>query len=77
MSTATHLDALHEAVTRLDAVWSDAGDAADLDRVGLVAANAALGTLQRVVDGLEAEVAARIAYESRPELEPSLVKEGL
>ena len=76
MSTTTHLDALHEAVTRLDAVWSDAADASDLDRAGLVAANAALGTLQRVVDGLEAEVAARIAYESRPELgAESLAKE--
>ncbi|HWV49612.1 MAG TPA: HNH endonuclease, partial [Microbacterium sp.] len=67
MST-THLDPLHEAVSRLDAVWSDAGDATDLDRPALVDANAALGVLHRLVDGLEAEVAARIAHESRPEL---------
>ncbi|MGF6824131.1 hypothetical protein M2317_003056, partial [Microbacterium sp. ZKA21] len=75
MST-THLDPLHEAVSRLDAVWSDASDAAGLDRAGLVAANAALGVLHRLVDGLEAEVAARIAHESRPELgAESLAKE--
>ncbi|MFB7251144.1 DUF222 domain-containing protein [Microbacterium sp. NPDC056234] len=75
MST-THLDALHEAVSRLDGVWADAGHAGDLDRAGLVAANTMLGVLHRVVDGLEAEVAARIAYESRRELgAESLAKE--
>ncbi|WP_460798055.1 DUF222 domain-containing protein [Microbacterium sp. GXF0217] len=75
MST-THLDPLHEAVTRLDAVWSDAADATGLDRAALVQANAALAVLHRLIDGLEAEVAARIASESRPELgAESLAKE--
>ncbi|UYO96974.1 HNH endonuclease [Microbacterium sp. M28] len=76
MSTTTHLDALHEAVSRLDAVWAEAADATELDRAGLVAANAALGALHRLVDALEAEVAAGIARESRADLgAASLAKE--
>ncbi|MFB7252405.1 DUF222 domain-containing protein [Microbacterium sp. NPDC056234] len=76
MSKTTHLDALHEAVSRLDAVWADAGHASDLSRAGLVAANDALGVLHRLVDALETEVAAGIARESRVELGAgSLAKE--
>lgn len=71
-----HLDALHEAVARLDAVWADAEDAVALDRPGLLSVNDALGELHRLVDGLQAEVAAGIAHESRPELGPdSLAKQ--
>ncbi|WP_243232794.1 HNH endonuclease signature motif containing protein [Microbacterium sp. CIAB417] len=66
--TTTHLEALHAAVSRLDAVWTDAEDAAGLDRAALIAANETLGTLNRVVTALQAEVAAGIAHESRAEL---------
>ncbi|UNK71523.1 HNH endonuclease signature motif containing protein [Microbacterium sp. H1-D42] len=63
-----HLSALHEAMDRLDAVWADAGDAAGLPRPRLVSTNAAIGLMRRQLDALQAEVAAEIAHESRPEL---------
>ncbi|GAB3601098.1 HNH endonuclease [Microbacterium tumbae] len=63
-----HLDVLHEAVNRLDAAWADAEGAGELGRLRLLAANDALGALHRLVDGLQAEVAAVIAHESRAEL---------
>ncbi len=71
-----HLSPLREAVASLDAVWGAAGDATELSRAQLVAANEAIGLLQRRVDAVHAEVAAGIAHESRPELGPgSLAKE--
>ncbi len=73
---AMQLDTLHEAVSRLDEVWTDASDTASLDRAGLIAANEALGALHRVIDGLHAQVAGSIAHESRRELGPdSLAKQ--
>lgn len=65
MSTLT---GLHEAMSHLDAAWADAGEAGDLSRSELVAVSAAIGVLQRRVDAVHVEVAARIAHESRPEL---------
>ncbi|WP_230115733.1 DUF222 domain-containing protein, partial [Microbacterium oxydans] len=59
---------VHEAVARLDAAWADVGDATDLSRGQLIAVNAAIGVLQRRVDAVQADVAAGIARESRPEL---------
>jgi hypothetical protein len=71
-----HLDPLHEALARLDSLWTDAGDAEDFSRAQLVEANDALGMMRRLVDALHAEVAAGIARESRPELGPgSLAKQ--
>lgn len=73
---SSHLDPLHEALTRLDSLWTDAGDADDFTRAQLVEANDALGVLRRLVDALHVEVAAGIARESRPELGPeSLAKQ--
>lgn len=72
----THLSPLREAIASLDAVWGVAGDATELSRAQLVAANEAIGVLQRRVDAVHAEVAAGIAHESRPELgSGSLAKE--
>lgn len=65
MSTLT---GIHEAITRLDAVWAEAGAAGDLSREQLVAVNDAIGLLQRRLSGVHADVAAMIARESRPEL---------
>ena len=71
-----HLSALHEAMDRLDEAWADAGDATGLARPRLVTANEAIGLLRRRLDALQAEVAAEIAHESRPELGPdSLAKQ--
>ena len=70
------LTGLHEAMARLDAVWSGAGDSDDLSRGQLIAVNDALGVLRRRVDAVQAGVAAGIARESRPELGPeSLAKQ--
>lgn len=72
----SHLNSLHEALSRLDSLWADAGDADDFTRTQLVEANDALGVLRRLIDALHAEVAAGIARESRPELGPdSLAKQ--
>lgn len=57
-----------EAVTRLDAVWAGAEDATGLSREQLIAVEQAIGVVQRRVDAVHADVAARIAYESRTEL---------
>lgn len=62
------LTGLHEAISRLDEVWAGAGDSHDLSREQLIAANEAIGVLQRRVDALHVEVAAGIASESRTEL---------
>jgi 5-methylcytosine-specific restriction protein A len=67
---SSHLDPLHEALARLDSLWTDAGDAGDFTRAQLVEANDALGMMRRLVDALHVEVAAGIARESRPELGP-------
>ncbi|WP_460801679.1 HNH endonuclease [Microbacterium sp. GXF6406] len=73
MSTMT---LLHEAMTRLDEVWADAAEATGLSRQQLIDANDAIGMLRRRLDGLQAEIAAGIAHESRPELGPeSLAKQ--
>jgi 5-methylcytosine-specific restriction protein A len=70
------LTGLHEAVTRLDAVWAGAADATGLSREQLVAVEAAIGVVQRRLDAVHADVAAGIAYESRVELGAgSLAKE--
>ncbi|KNY04867.1 hypothetical protein AKH00_15540, partial [Microbacterium sp. GCS4] len=63
-----HLLPLLEAVQRLEGAWGDAANGTELSRSQLLAAHAAVGVLQRRLDGLHAEVAAGIARESRPEL---------
>ena len=74
--TNPHLTPLLEAVASLEAAWCDAECGADLSRDQLLAANAAIGSLRRRVDGLHAEVAAGIEHESRRELGPeSLAKQ--
>lgn len=71
-----HLAPLHEAIERLDAAWCGAQDGASLTRKQLIDANDALASVQRLIDGLHAEVAAGIAHESRPALGPeSLAKQ--
>lgn len=65
---APALDPLREAVTALAGVWADASTAADLDRSDLVAVTCAIGSARRALDALQADVAAAIAHESRPEL---------
>ena len=62
-----HLNPLVEAVARLDRVWADAGNAAELTREQLLEAHRAMGLVQRRLDGIHAELAASIARESRPE----------
>lgn len=71
-----HLTPLLEALERLEEVWADAGNAAELDRAQLLQAHRAVGLVQRRLDGIHAEIAASIARESRPELgAASLAKE--
>lgn len=65
MSTLT---GLREAMSLLDDAWVGAGEAGDLSRAQLIAVGEAMGALQRRMDAVHVEVAARIAYESRPEL---------
>lgn len=65
MSTLT---GLHEAISRLDEAWADAGDSNDLSRDQLIAVTNAIGSLQRRLDAVHVGVAAGIASESRPEL---------
>ncbi|MFS6530391.1 DUF222 domain-containing protein [Microbacterium aurugineum] len=65
MSTLT---GLHEAIARLDAAWSGAGDSGDLSRAQLIAVNHAIGLVQRQLDAVHVGVAAGISRESRPEL---------
>lgn len=62
------LTGLHEAISRLDEVWADAGDSNDLSREQLIAANEAIGVLQRRLDAVHVDVVAGIASESRAEL---------
>jgi hypothetical protein len=62
------LTGLREAMSRLDDAWAGADEAGDLSRSELVAVSAAIGDLQRRVDAVHVEVAARISYESRSEL---------
>ncbi|WP_240747126.1 DUF222 domain-containing protein [Microbacterium sp. K24] len=57
-------------------MWADAGDATGLSREQLIAVNDAIGVLRRRLDAAHADVAARIAHESRAELgSGSLAKE--
>ncbi|MGL3149031.1 DUF222 domain-containing protein [Microbacterium sp. A82] len=72
----SQLTAIHEALNGLDAVWADAGDSNILTREQLIAAETAVGLLQRRLDALHVDVAAGIAHESRTELGPdSLAKQ--
>ncbi|GAA5147468.1 HNH endonuclease signature motif containing protein [Microbacterium pseudoresistens] len=64
------LDDLDEAVMAVRAAWESAETAGDVPRERLVAVNDALGSVRRRVDAVLAEVAARIAAESRKELGP-------
>lgn len=71
-----HLHPLHEALQRLESAWQSAGDATELSRPQLMAVTDALGLLQRRAGAMLAEVAARVAHESRTELgADSLAKE--
>jgi hypothetical protein len=67
-SSMSNLTALHEAMSRLDEVWSDAGDSGELSREQLVAVSESIGVLRRRLDAVHVSVAACIARESRPEL---------
>ncbi|MFJ6532068.1 DUF222 domain-containing protein [Microbacterium sp. NPDC091662] len=67
-SSMSNLTALHEAMSRLDEVWSDAGDSGELSREQLIAVSASVGVLRRRLDAVHVSVAACIARESRPEL---------
>lgn len=70
---AAPLTKLHEAVSAIDAAWSDADE---LPRHELISLNAAIGSAKRVLDAMQARIAAEIAHESRPELGPdSLAKQ--
>ncbi|CAH0142686.1 HNH endonuclease signature motif containing protein [Microbacterium foliorum] len=62
------LSALHQAMSRLDGLWADADDAADLSRDRLIAVHSATGELRRLLDAVHADVAAVISQESRSEL---------
>src|SRR5690606_17316872 len=62
------LTALHEAMSRLDELWSDADDSNDLSRAELVSVTEAVAQVQRRLDAVQVDVAAGIARESRPEL---------
>ncbi|WP_404431314.1 HNH endonuclease [Microbacterium lacus] len=71
----TTLDAIAETVERVRAIWP--GESVEsLTREQMIAVNDELGRLRRLVDAGHAQVASRIARESRPELGPdSLAKE--
>ena len=64
------LDPLLEATRLLQEAWGDASSGAGLSRERLVAVNEAIGRVKRTADGVHAEVAARLAEESRPGLGP-------
>ncbi|WP_336646707.1 HNH endonuclease signature motif containing protein [Microbacterium sp. USHLN186] len=74
--SAAALTPLREAYTALGEVWADADTAADLNRPDLVFITRLIGSARRALDALQADVAAVIAHESRPELGPdSLAKQ--
>lgn len=62
------LERLVGAVEALRSVWGDAPDAASFTGAALVEVSEALGAVHRLTDAVHAQVAARIAEESRPEL---------
>lgn len=62
------LTLLDEALDSLDAAWGAVGAATDLSRAKLLDVLESMGVMQRRLDGLQAEVAAAVAFESRPEL---------
>lgn len=62
------MTALHEAMSRLDEAWSDAGDSGELSREQLIEVSASIGVLRRRLDAVHVSVAACISRESRPEL---------
>lgn len=66
--SVTALHPLREAVAALAGVWADAATAADLDRADLVSMTRAIGSARPALDALQADIAAAIAHESRPEL---------
>lgn len=73
---SSHLESLHEALARLDSLWTDAGGADSFTRTQLIEANDMLGQMRRLIDAAHIEVAAGIAHESRRELGPdSLAKQ--
>ncbi|WP_091228207.1 HNH endonuclease signature motif containing protein [Microbacterium sp. 3J1] len=65
-----HPTLLLEAFTGLESAWGEAESAPQLSRTELLDVLASLGALQRRIDGLHAEVAAAVAFESRVELGP-------
>ncbi|QDE36343.1 DUF222 domain-containing protein [Microbacterium foliorum] len=67
---ALHLTPLLEALERLGDTWGDAEGAGELSRNELLETHRAVSQVQRCLDGIHAELAATIAYESRPELGP-------
>lgn len=67
-SSMSKLTALHEAMSRLDEAWSDAGDSGELSREQLIEVSASIGVLRRRLDAVHVSVAACISRESRPEL---------
>lgn len=70
------LTALHEAMSRLDALWADADDSNALSRADLVSVTDAVAQVQRRLDAVQVDVAAGVARESRTELGPeSLAKQ--
>lgn len=59
---------LAEALNALDDAWGAAEEAGDLTRAELMRAVTAMGRLRRCSDALQAQLAAAVAEESRPEL---------
>ena len=54
-----HLNPVLEAVKCLEDAWGDATNASDLTRAELLEAHRALGLVQRRLDGVHAEIAAK------------------
>jgi len=59
---------LAEALTALDTAWNAVEEAGDLTRAELMQAVTAMGRLRRCSDAVQAQLAAAVADESRPEL---------
>ncbi|PRB16664.1 HNH endonuclease [Microbacterium sp. MYb62] len=55
-------------MSRLDEVWAEADDSAELSREQLIAVSESIGVLRRRLDAVHVSVAACISRESRPEL---------
>lgn len=61
---------LLEAARLLEQMWEDAESGSELDNAQVIAVNDAIGLARRRLEAVHAEVAAKIAYESRRELGP-------